>query len=507
MPGLLDSLTALKKRMAAEGWFRDTNLVYHGLGPAGAHMFAHFMPISAIISLYYGEEVARYIEGEWGTKVFSYEKMNGVRLNDSTDFHHNFYRDYGSEIGSYLSGLKGEVCIVPFAPSPAVHEFIFRRAPYCHNLQNTKIVQNYFEFKARLALEARNIGIPMPPHAKVLPFDDLDYGMLSGEYETGCVLQVPLSAAGRGTDFVFSEDDFASVIRQKKEEFGAAFGETQVKITPFLSGPSPNCTGCVVNGAVAVSQPNIQIVGDPYFVETLGQYIGSDFTVNAFSEEQTVLMHDVTRRIGEWLGEKGYRGNFGVDFLSTVDGDNRIKEIYVSEVNARLVGESQYLADFQAMNDCVPLTFFHLAEWLNIREFGPREVARYNGSLPDIDGSALILYSRDKGTFTAEGGVTSGVFRYENGGIIRVRDGYLLSQTKNADEFVITVGVPWKGLVIGHPRYGDRNVYLCYIITRESIVDPGNYRVISPRWREIADTVYKALGLTPCEPRLLLKEK
>ncbi len=25
-------------------------------------------------------------------------------------------------------------------------------------------------------------------------------------------------------------------------------------------------------------------------------------------------------------------------------------------------------------------------------------------------------------------------------------------------------------------------------------------------WREIADTVYEALGLTPCEPRRLIKE-
>ncbi len=90
MGDALESLTKLKKRMASAGWFRDMSLVYHGLGPIGAHMFHHFMPVSTIIALYYGEEVEKYIEGEWGTRVFSYEKLNGVRLNDSTDFHRCF---------------------------------------------------------------------------------------------------------------------------------------------------------------------------------------------------------------------------------------------------------------------------------------------------------------------------------------------------------------------------------------------------------------------------------
>ena len=503
----LDSLTALRKRADAAGWFRGRSLVYHGLGPVGAHMFYHFMPVSVIVSLYYGEEVARYMEGEWGTTVFSYEKMNGVRLNDSTDFHFNFYRDYGREIASCLAGLPGEVCFVPFAPSNAIHAFLFDHAVRCRLMQNSKIVQNYFEFKARLARVAPDIGVPMPPDSRVVAFDDLDYARLADAYEGGFVLQIPLSAAGSGTEFIFSEDDFNAFVESKRRQFGEAYGDTDVKVTPFLSGPSPNCTGCVVGGAVALSQPDIQIVGDPYFVSTPGQYIGSDFTVRAFSDDQKRLMLDVTRRIGEWMGRNGYRGNFGVDFLSTVDSNNRITDIYVSEVNARLVGESQYMADFQAMRDSVPLTFFHLAEWMDIREFTAADIDRYNKSLPDIEGSALILYSRDRGTFTAEGGITSGVYRFEEGALKRVRDGYLLSDTRDDDEFVITVGVPWKGLVIGHPRCGDHNIYLCYIITRRSIVDPGNYRIISERWRTIADTVYNALALTPCEPRALLKER
>ncbi|HQM53601.1 MAG TPA: hypothetical protein PLI86_10870 [bacterium] len=507
MPGPISSLTTLKKTIAARRWFGDARLVYHGLGPVGADMFRHFIPVSAIVGLYDGDEVARHIEAEWGTRVFSYERMHGVRTLDNADFYSNFLREHGGEIAAYVDSLGGRPCLAPFAPSAPIHEFLFRLAPHWRLCSHTKVMQDFFEFKARLAQEAGRIGIPMPPESIVLPFSTLDYRRLADRFEGGFVIQTPLSQAGRGTEFVFDEEDFARVVEEKRRLMGHAFAVTSAKITPFLAGPSPNCTGCVVNGTVAVSQPDIQVCGDPHFVKLPGQYIGSDYTVDAFSPEQVRLMHDVVRRIGTWMGEHGYRGNFGVDFLSTVDRDHRVKDICVSEVNARMVGESQYLADFQAREDSVPLTFFHLAEWFEIREVSKAEIEEYNRTLPRIRGSALTLYSRGKGTFTPKGGVTSGVHRIEDGRLRRVRDGYLLSQTRSDDEFVLSVGVPREGLVVGHPERGDECISLCYILTRDSIVDPRNYRLVSAKWRGIADLVTESLGLAPCPPRRLPGDK
>ncbi|MDD5556754.1 MAG: hypothetical protein PHN82_05820 [bacterium] len=507
MSNPLSGLARLKKAAAARRWFAGRRLVNHGIGPLGAYAFRHFMPPALVVSLYHGDEVARYLEPEWPTKVISYERMNGVRLTDAGDFHVNFMRDHAGEVLEAVAGPKGEICLAPFAPSWVIHEFLFTRAPGWRLLSHSKIMQDFFEFKARLAIEADRIGIRMPPASRVIPFGRLEYGMLAGEYPGGFVLQTPLSAAGRGTEFVFNRGEFDRVIEEKRRLMGEAFDGTPVKVTQFLSGPSPNCTGCVVNGTVAVSQPDIQVVGDPYFVKTPGQYIGSDFTVRAFTPEQTALMHETVRRVGRWMGSLGYRGTFGVDFLSTVDADNRIRDIYVSEVNARIVGEYHYLADFQAMRDCVPLGFFHLAEWLGIREITPAQIEAYNGSLPEVEGSALALYTKQKGCFRATGGITAGIYRMEGGVPVRVRDGYLASHTKGPDEFAITAGVPWEGLVLGHPRYGDHNVNICYLYTRDSIVDPSNYRLVSEKWRRIADAVTAAFKLTPCDPKPLLKEQ
>ncbi|MCX6357280.1 MAG: hypothetical protein NT045_05300, partial [Candidatus Aureabacteria bacterium] len=192
----LRSYRALKKWIDSTGCFNDIRLVYHGLGPLGAHMFKHFIPVSAIASAYYGDEVSRYMEAEWGTKIFSYEKMNRVRVNDCRDYYSNFFHDHGPALVAAIEARGGEACLAPFAPSNAIHEFIFTSAPSWRLLTNLKIAQDYFEFKSRLAMEAARIGIPMPPASRVMSFESLDYRRLADSYEGGFVIQTPLSQAG-----------------------------------------------------------------------------------------------------------------------------------------------------------------------------------------------------------------------------------------------------------------------------------------------------------------------
>ncbi len=502
MTNPLESLSTLKRIAGQRGWFRNRSVVYNGLGPLGAHMFQHFLPIAAVIAEYYGEEVPRHIEEAWGTPVFSYEKHKRVRHGTSSLFINHFYSDHETSILAALDRPGEEVFMIPFQPNQPLLDFLFKKAPRLQFLQNTCVIQNYFEDKTMLAWKADEIGIPMPPQAKLMPFSKASWKEMSQEYPGGFVIQIPHSQHGGGTDFVFKEEDLAKVIAEKKTMLGKAFDRTTIKVTPYLAGPSLNCTGCVVNGAVALSPPDIQIVGDPRLVENPAMYIGSDFSRQGLTAGERQEVMDITRRIGQWLGSNGYRGNFGVDFLTTVDADFKLKEIYVSEINARLVGESQYMADFEAMKDIVPLTFFHLAEYLEL-DVTAAEIDEYNRNLPDVEGSAVIIYTNEKGTWQAKGGLTSGVYVFENGTPKRLRDGWTLSDTKNDDEFVITNGVPWGDLVIGHPRYGDECIPLLYIMTRKSIVDPRNWRILSDEWLGAVKKVRAAVGLERCEYRSL----
>jgi len=502
MSSPIESLTTLKKVSSQKGWFRNRSVVYNGLGPLGAHMFKHFLPIAAVIAEYYGEEVQKHIESDWGTPVFSYEKNKRVRHSTSSLFINYFYQDHEREILAALDRVEGEIFMIPFQPSQTLLDFVFKKASRLQFFQNTCVIQDYFEDKTLLAWKAEEIGIPLPAQAMLSPFSNVSHQKLIQQFPEGYVIQVPHSQHGGGTDFIFSEGDYQKVIEEKRNMLGKSFDRTTVKITPFLSGPSLNCTGCVVNGTVAVSPPDIQIVGDPRLVTNPAMYIGSDFSRQGLTSGEREEVFEIIKKIGLWLGSNGYRGNFGVDFLTTVDEKFKLKEIFVSEINARLVGESQYMADFEAMKDIVPLTFFHLAEYLEL-DVKAEDIDAYNDELPDVEGSAVIIYSKDKGTFRATGGITSGVYRFEGERLIRLRDGWTLSDTQNEDEFVLTNGVPWDDLVIGHPRYGDEGIPLIYIMTRKSIVDPINWRILSDEWLKNVELVRDALKLEPCPYRSL----
>lgn len=499
-------LSKLKKAAKAGGWFKDISLVYQGFGPLAAQMFHHFMPVSGIVANFYGEDVQTYIEKGWGTPVFSYEKSKRVRHNTVSLFTDYFYHDHGEEITKVFNKLDGKVCVVAFNTTQSLHDYLFQHGRHFKLFQNPVIVQNYYDYKARLAWRAKDIGIPIPPDAAIKLFGELRYKELQDRFKGSFVMQIPLSTAGCGTDFVHSEDDFRKIIESRKKEFGTSFARTQVKLTPFLGGPSLNCTASVCNGEIALSPPDIQIVGDPNMVSSPGQYIGSDFSQHAIPKRIRKQILDAMLKTGRWMGANGYRGNFGLDFLTTVDKKGVVDSVCVSEINARLVGESQYMADFQAMKDIVPLSFFHLAEFAEI-DIQPKWIRAYNESLEDVDGSALLLYNRKKGTYRSPGKIRTGIYKMVDGQLTHLRDGFLLSETKSRDEFVITNGTPWEDLVIGHPRYGDHEVFLCYIMTRESIVDPKNWRLVSPKWRKIAEVVQDAIGLEPCPYRSLGEDR
>lgn len=503
----IESLEALKKFSKKKGWFDRKNFVYYGPGGYECLMFSHFCKISAVVCEDYGDDVRQGIENDWGIPVFSYEKNKRVRHNASSLFTDYFFKDHGKEIVAKLKKLKGDLCFLPFASTVGLQEFLFHQGRHYRLFQNPVIVQNYFDYKARLAWRAAELGVPIPPESSLALFGSLAYQELAARYTNGFVVQTPLAIAGAGTDIVQTKDDFDRMIEQKKKALGDSFMRTQVKITPFLSGPSFNCTGAIINGAVALSQPCVQIVGDPSLSPLKTQYSGSDFSLK-LPEDLYRKILAITERIGQWMGQNNYKGNFGVDFLSKTSSDGEVTELYVSEINARLVGESEYMADFEAMKDVVPLTFFHLAEFLGL-DIEPSDVHRYNRIFLDgyrnsptaTEGSAMHLYSLEKGIFRVPGKLLSGTYRYENGRLNRVSAAIRMCDSKHPQDFIIVNGVPWKELVIGHPRYGDSDVFLCTVRTRESVLEPNDWRILNRKWKEIIALVRKELALVPCAYR------
>ena len=457
----LDSFAVLKADPRTARETRGWSVVYEGFGPLAAQMFAPFLPVDVILCAFDGAEVDTHARAPrpngLGAKVFTYERAKGVRHASIGLFDRFFLDDHADAIAAAIAAAPGRKVAIPFASNDAIESFLFRRAPDVFLGQNPAVVRAHFEDKMRLAVHAGEMGVPLPPAARVALAGDLAYAPLAGAYPAGFVMQVAFSQQGAGTEFVFAREDFDRVIESIRAATGETFPRTQIKITPFMNGPSLNCTGVVVRGAVALSPANLQLVGDPRFVDPVvesgtetwapsgiaflgddlfvavrGQYMGSDFSYPMEPAVRDEVLA-IARRIGEWLGRHGYRGNFGIDLLTRMEG-TRIAEIAVSEINARLVGESQYLADFEAVEGIVPLTWFHLAEFLQW-DVTPREVEAYDAALRPVRGAALMVYTREKGIFRAAGGLRPGVYRIpeppvETARLERLRDGWTFSDIR-----------------------------------------------------------------------------
>ncbi len=499
--GRLESLSALRKSPVTAREAQGKVALFQGFGPLGAHALSHFLPVGFIAGVYDGEEVDAHARGRWGATVLTYEKYKGVRHTTGSLFDEYFYHDHGDDAARAIAKLEGDKIFVPFNATPALEKFLFEKTKDVYLAQNPDVVRRFFEDKMRLALHAQEIRVPLPPAARVSLFGQISYDELSQAYPRGFVLQIPFSQQGGGTDFVFARDEYEKILELRQTQFAEAFDRTQVKITPYLNGPSLNCTACVCHGGVALSPPNVQLVGDPRFINIPGAYIGSDFSFPMEEGTRDEIL-EITRRVGVWLGAHGYRGNYGVDLLSEMDSEGRIQNVCISEINARLVGESQYMGDFESMMDIVPLPFFHLAEFLRW-EVSAGEIEAYNRSIRSVRGSALILYTREKGIFRAAGGLRSGVYRIEGERLVRKGDGWTLSDSNHEDDIVVTNGVPTPDLVIGHPRYGDEGIALFYLMTRDSILDPKNPKRVNDKWVRIARIAEAAAGLVPTEPKSL----
>ena len=71
---------------------------------------------------------------------------------------------------------------------------------------------------------------------------------------------------------------------------------------------------------------------------------------------------ELVRRLGDRLGQEGYRGFFEVDVLVDVDSD----EVYLGELNPRISGASAITNVTAGAYADVPLFLFHLLEYMDV---------------------------------------------------------------------------------------------------------------------------------------------
>ncbi|MEA3229586.1 MAG: ATP-grasp domain-containing protein [archaeon] len=182
----------------------------------------------------------------------------------------------------------------------------------------------YFDNKITQRREVvEDLDIPVPRSFIAQSIDELA-GLYRDNFDGKAFVMRSHSSSGSGTEVVDSEEAILSSLKIVQDE--------EYIISDFLDVEiSPSTLGVVAGDGVYVAGLSDQIL-----VEGV-QYFGN-VSPSAAGAGQREEMVSLTEKIGDYLGVRGYRGPFGVDFIIDKRG-----ELYFTELNPRLIGATAEL--------------------------------------------------------------------------------------------------------------------------------------------------------------------
>lgn len=192
----------------------------------------------------------------------------------------------------------------------------------------------YHEFDNKLNQRriVHELGIPTPRSFIAQSIDQL-IEMFEREFKDDAFVTSANGFGGNGTQRVQNATEILSC-----EKFRDQSGYI---ISEYLSLKSSPCSLALVANEDEVIVVSIadQVMDGP-------TYIGTVYPSDA-GEEHMETMKDYTERIGQYLGGKGYRGFFGVDFM--IDQQDKL---FFVEINPRKIGST--LESMYAHHACSP---------------------------------------------------------------------------------------------------------------------------------------------------------
>ena len=470
---MIESLSALRSHLADNPMLPDAHTVWVGKRGYDAQQFFTFMPIHTIVCADYGQDSDALADGR---TLLSLENRQGERH----EWHHIteelFQSDFGEHVKATLTESGPNVKIICYHSGAQIESFV-DTTPGTYLFSVREELRERLDNKLTLPPLLPTIGVT-PIEGEIAALHRLSFDELAEKYGTPFVLQLPVGSAGSGTAFIDSAETF--------RHWHHAHRDSKVKIARFVDGASFSINAVVYHDQVICSQPNVQIVGCPECVRLDTAYCGTDFTITKQYRPETIeRIYDYTTKIGRWLSTQSYQGMYGLDLIVTPDED-----VFVCELNARFTGENQFIADYQAMRNMVPLSFFHVAAYANI-EISTDEIDAYNRALTTpLEGSCLTLHNRLNQPVRIDGDLKPGIYTFSDGHLHFERPGLTLSQCRTPGEICIMNAVPSKGALI------DADTTLLRVQTFSSVLANDRRRLDSETCALI-DCIYDNLRPTP----------
>ncbi|EMY33273.1 biotin carboxylase-like protein, partial [Arthrobacter crystallopoietes BAB-32] len=168
------------------------------------------------------------------------------------------------------------------------------------------------------------------------------------------VVQTPYGDSGKTTFFISSESDW----EEHKDQIIGQDAKVMRRINNRPVAVEAVLTRC----GTVVGPFMTELTGYAELTPYRGGWCGNEMHSTVLAGEQRERAQDLVRRLGDRLGQEGYRGFFEVDLLIDLDTD----EVYLGELNPRISGASAITNVTAGAYADVPLFLFHLLEFMDV---------------------------------------------------------------------------------------------------------------------------------------------
>lgn len=201
-----------------------------------------------------------------------------------------------------------------------------------------------------------DVGAPSVPNilTTVTDYEDLVRQSTAAGLGTDLVVQSAYGDSGKTTFFIDDESGW-------KKNADDIVGQ-EVKVMKRINNRPIAVEAVLTRNGTIVGPFMTELTGHPELTPYRGGWCGNEMFPDVLDDDLRRRAADLVRRLGDRLGQEGYRGFFEVDVLVDVD-DN---ECYLGELNPRISGASAITNVTAGAYADVPLFAFHLLEFSDI---------------------------------------------------------------------------------------------------------------------------------------------
>jgi hypothetical protein len=168
------------------------------------------------------------------------------------------------------------------------------------------------------------------------------------------VLQTPYGDSGKTTFFLAGEKDW--------DKHRDDIVDQDVKIMKRIENRPIAVEAVITRHGTVVGPFMTELTGYPELTPYRGGWCGNEMFPDVLTGQRRARASDLVRRLGDRLGQEGYRGFFEVDVLVDLDSD----EVYLGELNPRISGASAITNVTAGAYADIPLFLFHLLEFMGV---------------------------------------------------------------------------------------------------------------------------------------------